>query len=162
MLFFKKKTNKVQSEPANNKIRLNTEVTDEVFGRLVYSCVGLWKGFIETELFGIKSTVKVLIYTEEDDGEYVESEQQQAFRKYLSCKNEIDPLIESELRRGYGLDDSFVLSDRFIFDSIHIHSGGDFGFSFIDNTAPEGRSDRNMVVTVIPEVSFFGDEDDFV
>ena len=162
MFFFRKKTDKGQSELANNKIRLNTEVTDEVFGRLVYSCVGLWKGFIETELFGIKSTVKVLIYTEEDDGEYVKPEQQKAFREYLSCKNEIDPLIESELRRGYGLDDSFVLSDRFIFDSIHIRSGGDFGFSFIDNTAPEGRPDRNMVVTVIPEVSSFGDEDDFV
>ena len=109
MLFFKKKPNKDQSEPETNKIPLNTEVTDEVFGKLVYSCVGLWKGFIETDLFGIKSTVKVLIYTEEDDGEYVEPVQQQAFREYLSRKNEIDPLIESELRRGYGLDDSFVL-----------------------------------------------------
>lgn len=162
MFFRKKKTNKDQSEHAANKIPLYTEVEDEVFGRLVYSCIGLWKGFIETEMFGIKSTVKVLIYTEEDDSEYVEPEQQQAFREYLSRKEEIDPLIGSELRRGYDLDDSFVLSDRFEFDSIHILTGGDVGFSFIDNTAEEGWSNRNVVVNVIPVVSYFGDEDDFV
>ncbi len=162
MLFFKKKPNNVQSEPATNKISLHTEVRDEVFGRLIYIGVGLWKGFIETELFGIKSTVTVLIYTEEDEGEYVEPEQQQSFREYLSRKKEIDPIIESELRRGYDLDDNFVLSDRFVFDSIHIHSGGDFGFSFTDNNATEGFSNRNVIVCVMPEVSYFGDEDDYV
>ena len=160
-MFFRKKSDKDQSEQATNKIPLYTELDDEVFGRLVYSCIGLWKGFIETELFGIKSTVKVLIYTEEDDSEYVEPEQQQAFREYLSRKEELDALIISELRKGYGLDESFDLCKRFELNKLIIHSGGDFGFSFIDHNAEEGWSNRDVVVTVLPEVSYFGDEDDF-
>ena len=91
----------------------------------------------------------------------MEPEQEEAFREYLSRKNELDVLIASELRKWYGLDESFDLWERFILNRILIHSGGDFGFSFIDTNAPEVRSDRDMVVTVLPEVSFFGDEDDF-
>lgn len=125
--------------------------------KLIYT--SLWKGHIEIGLFGKKNTVKVLIDTE--DNEPVEPEQEEAFREYLSRKEELDALIISELRKGYGLDENFDLCKRFELNKLLIHSGGDFGFSFIDHNAEEGWSNRDVVVTVLPEVSYFGDEDDF-
>lgn len=161
MLFFKKKPDKDQSgaasSPVNNDVRTETEVNNEVFGKLIYT--SLWKGHIEIGLFGKKNTVKVLIDTE--DNEPVEPEQEEAFREYLSRKEELDALIISELRKGYGLDENFDLCKRFELNKLLIHSGGDFGFSFIDHNAEEGWSNRDVVVTVLPEVSYFGDEDDF-
>lgn len=161
MFFWRKKSDKNKSRAAgsqvNNDVRTVTEVNNEVFGRLEYEYV--WKGNMYLEFFGKKYTVVVLIDTE--DYEPVEPEQEEAFREYLSRKEELDALIASELRKGYGLDESFDLWDRFEFNKILIHSGGDFGFSFIDHNAPEGRSDRDIVVTVIPEVSYFSSEEDF-
>ena len=161
MFIFKKNLNKSQSEQTtsqvNTDVHSDKEVNNEVFGKLIYT--SLWKGHIEIEFFGTKSTVKVLIETE--DYEPVEPEQEEAFREYLSRKEELDALIISELRKGYGLDESFNLCERFELTKLLIHSGGDFGFSFIDHNAEEGWSDRDIVVTVLPEVSYFGDEDDF-
>ncbi len=162
MLFFWKKTDKDQSgaasSPVNNDVSTEKKVKNKVFGRLIYNNY-LWKGHIKFELFGKISTVKVLINTEEHDA--VEPEQEEAFLEYISRKEELDALIASELRKGYDLDESFDLCERFELNCILIHSGGDFGFSFIDNNAPEGRSDRDVVVTVIPEVSYFGSEEDY-
>ena len=161
MFFWRKKSAKDQGRAADSPVnyddRTKMEADNEVFGRLEYKYV--WKGNMEIEFFGKKYKVKVLIDTE--DYEPVETEQEEAFREYLSRKEELDALIASELRKGYNLDENFDLWDRFELNKILIHSGGDFGFSFIDHNAEEGWSNRDEVVTVIPEVSYFGDEDDF-
>ncbi|WP_074833253.1 hypothetical protein [Ruminococcus albus] len=54
----------------------------------------------------------------------METEQEEAFREYLSRKEELDALIISELRKGYGLDESFDLCKRFELNKLLIHSGG--------------------------------------
>jgi hypothetical protein len=145
------------SSQVNNDVRTETEVNNEVFGKLKYEYV--WIGNMEIEFFGKKNTLDVIIDTEEH--EPVETEQEEAFREYLSRKEELDARIISELRKGYGLDESFDLCERFELNKLLIHSGGDFGFSFIDHNAPEGRSDRDVVVTVLPEVSYFSSEEDY-
>lgn len=159
MLFFKKKE-KEPEEASNDKTQhaKNDIINSAVFGELEYD--NLWRGTTEIGLFGEIRTIKLYIYIDYD--EPIGSIQESAYRQFLSKRIEIEKSVETELYNAYNLDKSFCLKDRFVPDKFHIHPDGRCGISFMDKNADEGFSDQYIVVSIIPDVSYFGSEDDYI
>lgn len=157
MLFFKKKGVKEITNGETQHTKKDI-IKSAVFGELEYD--NLWRGTTEIGLFGEIQTIKLYIYIDYD--EPIRTIQESAYNQFLAKRIEIEKSVETELRNAYHLDESFRLEKRFVPDKFHIHPDGRCGISFMDKNADEGFSDQYIVVSIIPDISYFGSEDDYI
>ena len=69
--------------------------------------------------------------------------------------------IQDVIRAAYNLDIKYSLCERFTPDSIFIQMNGDCGISFNDNSMELEVSPECFVITIYPEITYFGSVEDY-
>lgn len=124
------------------------------------SFIGFWKGSCTCNIFGNESLISLYVFVE-DDSKYEMSIQENSYKYYYENMDFVNNVIVRELYAAYELDKSFDLQSRFQPSKLIIGQYGDCGLSFRDNSEIRGSSAAQVVVTILPNIEYFGSEDDY-
>ena len=122
--------------------------------------IGFWLGRSECKMFERAFEIDLYLYVDDDQKTDITA-QLESYRYYRENMEEINSLALKELSGYYKLDNDMDLEKRFRPTTLIIFPNGDVGLSFRDMTEIRGSSCAQMVVELLPKVSFFGSEDDY-
>lgn len=122
---------------------------------------GVWLGRIECMIYNFSSIITLIIYVDEDFKDDF-TVQERSYIYYRDNMDKINAEVRAVLLETYDIEELSVLQDRFEPTSFIINQNGDCAFSFRDKEEPRGFSSAQIVVTVTPNVEYFGSEDDYI
>ncbi|MDE6784200.1 MAG: hypothetical protein K2J26_02330 [Ruminococcus sp.] len=139
------------------KKRVETTI-NQAMGKLRF--IGPWVGKMSFPFESAMNQLDLYIYVDEDD-KYNFQRQENVFKFLKGNQVALSQKIQSVIRVAYDLNIDFSLSSRFTPNSIFIQMNGDCGISFNDNNLDLEVSPECFVITIYPEVEYFGSVEDY-
>ena len=119
-----------------------------------------YRGSVSYTIFHKSNTIKLYFFADNDE-KNLTKEHIELYKSIIENMNFNDDNIVNELKNYYKIDDYKTIEERFRPISIMIFDGGRTGIVFEDLNAEEGWSDREIVVEIKPDISYFGSVEDY-
>ncbi len=131
---------------------------NQIMGELKF--IGPWVGKVNFPFEDSLHQMNLYVYVDEDD-KYNLHVQENAFNYLITNQDGLSRKIQDVIRAAYNLDIKYSLCERFTPDSIFIQMNGDCGISFNDNSMELEVSPECFVITIYPEITYFGFVEDY-
>lgn len=121
---------------------------------------GSFRGSISYTIFHKSNAIKLYFFADNDEQELTK-EHLDIYNSIIEDMTNNDDNIVNQLKNYYKIDNYETIVERFRPISIMIFDGGHAGIVFEDLNVEEGWSDREIVVEIKPNISYFGSVDDY-